>query len=174
MRTNRTYPTYVDRNIPVPDWAKIPFVPKGLPPVFVFPIGSAKSIAKHEWTRQFGELIPSEAAIKKFVFSFHWRWRGDQARRYEILARWAYEFVAIARQEQRRIGRNSAKIEDSYEIQLTDLGHAWLCSEAGEPPDPQLLLPLRPGRPASGRIKRAILLNPLTCRRGKARKTPRR
>ena len=22
MRTNRTYPTYVDRNIPVPDWAK--------------------------------------------------------------------------------------------------------------------------------------------------------
>src|SRR5690242_7587453 len=109
MRKNRTYPSYVNRNIPVPDWAQTTFVPKGLPPTFVFPIGSAKSIAKLEWTRQFGGLVPSDEAIKTFVFRFPWRWQGDHAHRYEVLARWGYEFMAETEKELARATARAKK-----------------------------------------------------------------
>lgn len=160
MRKNRSYPTYVDRNIPVPEWAKVPFVWKGPPPVFVFPIGTAKSIAKHEWTCHFGELVPSEEAIKGFVLGFHWRWQGDHVHRYEVLVRWAYEFAAAARKA--RAASDTAMNEEMLDFELTELAFSdgLLDASPDALSDPQLSLPLRPGRPAPGKIKRSILLNP--------------
>jgi hypothetical protein len=99
---NRIYPKFVNRNIAVPDWAKIPFVPKGMPPVMIFTIGAAKGIARTRWRREHGDRVPSEEEIKQFVFTFLARWRGDEAHRYAVLARWAYEFLRDAKKDRER------------------------------------------------------------------------
>src|ERR1700761_7442955 len=96
---NRTYPRFVDRNIPVPEWAKAPFTAKGMPPTRILTIGTAKSFARTKWQWMYGSRALSEEEIKRFVFSFHWRWRGDEVHRYEILARWAYEFLRQSKKD---------------------------------------------------------------------------
>ena len=40
-----------------------------------FTICGAKSIARHEWFRRFGNAEPSDDAIKKFVFGFEMTWQ---------------------------------------------------------------------------------------------------
>jgi hypothetical protein len=145
----------------VPDWAKIPFVPRGLPPAMVFPIGTAKSLAQHGWSLRFGISSPSEGAIRAFVFSFPWRWRGDNANRYEVLARWAYEFSMSAKKRREGV---EAEVRSRPDIVLSPhLGEdGWPepCSEAEADAEPEFFIAPTLDRPAPGEIKRFILLNP--------------
>jgi hypothetical protein len=143
----------------VPDWAKIPFVPHGMPPANEFTIGGAKSIAKHEWFLQFGLAIPSDEAVKAFVFDFHWRWRGDHGHRYAILARWAYEFADAANKEVKIRKRQQKERPDI--IFSPHLGDEYREEPASEADfDAELSPPAKYDRPPPGPIKRFILLNP--------------
>ena len=175
---HRIYPQHVKRPMPMPDWTKIPFVSHGPPPAMFFTICGAKAIARHEWFRRFGNAEPSEEAIKKFVFGVHWRWRGDHANRYKVLASWAYEFAA---ETKRAMTRAEAKeMQDAAvdeparpDIKATESEayEVWWDSEPHIPQDPHVSLRLLSGRPAPGELKRSILLNP---RQPKRRGNPRK
>lgn len=178
---NRTYPRYVGRNIQVPDWAKLPFEPRGMPPAMVFPIGNAKAIARHEWTLHYGKAEPNEETIRRFVFGFPWRWRGDDAHRYAVLARWAYEFIAAAEKEKaeaemrgRRLAAAEAKERPDIVLSaFLDAAELW---DAGDESDDdlQLLPALEHARQEPVHIKRFILLNPPRSKRLSGRKKGKR
>ena len=164
---NRTYPRHVSRNIQVPDWAKLPFVPRAMPPAMVFPIGNAKAIARHEWALHYGGAEPNQETVKKFVFSFPWRWRGDETHRYAVLARWAYEFIAAAEKERAAAAayaRRSAAAEhkERPDIVLSPLLGAEESWEVDWETDDDLRLSPSPPPDRRGpvQIKRFILLNP--------------
>jgi len=177
---NRTYPRHVSRNIQVPDWAKLPFVPNGMPPAMVFPIGNAKAIARHEWALRYGNTEPNEETIKRFVFGFPWRWRGDEARRYAVLARWAYEFIAAADKERAAAAareRRSAAEKDKErpDIVLSPLlGAEELRDVDGDNDDDLRLSPAPPPGHGPVQIKRFILLNPLRSKEPSGRKKGKR
>ena len=175
---HRLYPRHVKRQMPIPDWAKIPFVWHGPPPAMFFSICGAKSIARYEWSRRFGDAEPPEEEIKKFVFGFRWRWQGDHTNRYKVLAHWIGEFAAETKKQPARAEaqeKKDAAVDEqagpNTEMSEPVAYEIWWDDEPHMPSDPQQSLPLRSGRPAPGKLKRFILLNPRQPKRhGRPRK----
>lgn len=138
----------------------------------IFTIGAAKGIARTRWQHKHGDRVPSEEEIKQFVFTFLTRWRGDEAHRYEVLARWAYEFLRDAKKERERAAANQRRAEMARpDIVLSpglDKTRATLALDWDD--DAEVALPHRPNQPAPGAVKRFILLNPPRATTKKGRK----